>query len=149
MIKIRKGKKSDSGSIVDFQIRMAKETEQIDLEREIVKKGVDAVFKDPTKGIYFIAESDNRVIASLMITFEWSDWRNGNVYWIQSVYVLPEFRKHGVFKSIYQHVKDIVKNDKNVTGLRLYVDKTNVNARKVYEALGMDDEHYQLFEWMK
>ena len=149
MITVRKAKPGDESSIVDFQIRMSRETEQIDLDRDIVNKGVNAVFNNPEKGIYFVAESGNKIIASLMITFEWSDWRNGNVYWIHSVYVLPEFRKKGVFKTMYLHLKNNVQKDENIRGLRLYVDKTNTNARKVYETLGMDGDHYLLFEWMK
>ena len=149
MITVRKANPGDENSIVDFQIRMASETEQIDLDRDIVNKGVNAVFNNAEKGIYFVAESGNKIIASLMITFEWSDWRNGNVYWIHSVYVLPEFRKKGVFKTMYLHLKKIVQKDKNIRGLRLYVDKTNTNARNVYETLGMDGGHYLLFEWMK
>ena len=149
MITVKKGKQSDNKTIVDFQVKMAKETEQIDLNRDIVNKGVNAVINSPDKGIYFVAESGDKIIASLMITFEWSDWRNGNIYWIQSVYVLPEFRKKGVFKTMYLCLKNIVQKDKNIRGLRLYVDKTNTNARKVYETMGMDGNHYLLFEWMK
>ena len=149
MITVRKGKQSDNKTIVDFQVKMAKETEQIDLDRDIVNKGVNAVINSHDKGIYFVAESGDKIIASLMITFEWSDWRNGNIYWIQSVYVLPEFRKKGVFKTMYLCLKNIVQKDKNIRGLRLYVDKTNTNARKVYETMGMDGNHYLLYEWTK
>ena len=149
MITVRKANPGDENSIIDFQVKMAKETEQVDLDRDIVNKGVNAVFNSPEKGIYFVAESGNKIVASLMITFEWSDWRNGNVYWIHSVYVLPEFRKKGVFKTMYLCLKNIVQKDKNIRGLRLYVDKTNTNARKVYETMGMDGNHYLLFEWMK
>lgn len=149
MLTVRKGKRSDAEHITDFQVRMAKETEQIDLDRDIVNKGVNAVFNSPAKGIYFVAESGKKIIASLLITFEWSDWHNGNVYWIHSVYVLPEFRKKGVFKTMYLHLKNIAQKEKNIRGLRLYVDKTNTNARKVYETMGMDSNHYLLFEWMK
>ena len=149
MITVRKGKQSDNQTIIDFQVKMAKETEQINLDLDIVRKGVKAIFNSPAKGIYFVAESGNKIIASLLITFEWSDWRNGNVYWIHSVYVLPEFRKKGVFKTMYLHMKNIAQKDKNIRGLRLYVDKTNTNARKVYETMGMDGNHYLLYEWTK
>ena len=149
MITVRRAKPGDENMIVGFQIRMAKETEQIDLDRDIVNKGVNVVFNSPEKGTYFVAESENKIIASLLITFEWSDWHNGNVYWIHSVYVLPEFRKKGVFKTMYLHLKNIAQKDENIRGLRLYVDKTNTNARKVYEIMGMDSDHYMLFEWMK
>ena len=149
MITVRKAKKIDKNTIANFQVSMAKETEQIDLDRDIVNKGVNAVFNSPEKGIYFVSESENKIIASLLITFEWSDWRNGNVYWIHSIYVLPEFRKKGVFKTMYLHLKNIAQMDENIRGLRLYVDKTNINAQKVYEIMGMDGDHYMLFEWMK
>jgi len=149
MITVRKANPGDENSIIDFQVKMAKETEQVDLDRDIVNKGVNAVFNSSEKGIYFVAESENKIIASLLITFEWSDWRNGNVYWIHSVYVLPEFRKKGVFKTMYLHLKKIAQKDKNNRGLRLYVDKTNTNARKVYETMGMDGNHYLLYEWTK
>ncbi len=149
MIIVRKSQNSDKNIIANFQVRMAKETEQIDLDRDIVNKGVNAVLNSPAKGIYFVAESENKIIASLLITFEWSDWRNGNVYWIHSIYVLPEFRKKGVFKTMYLHLKNIAQKDENIRGLRLYVDKTNINAQKVYEIMGMDGDHYMLYEWMK
>lgn len=149
MITVRKAKPGDENVIVDFQVRMAKETEQVDLNRDTVIKGVNSVFNDPGKGIYFVAESENKKIASLMVTFEWSDWHNGNVYWIHSVYVLPEFRKKGVFRKMYLHLKNLVQQNKNLRGLRLYVDSINTNAQKVYETLGMDGEHYRMFEWMK
>ena len=84
-----------------------------------------------------------------MITYEWSDWRNGNVYWIQSVYVLPEYRGKGVFKEMYLHIKLSVKETPGLSGIRLYVDKHNHRAQKVYNKIGMDGSHYQLFEWMK
>ena len=149
MINVKKGKRSDAEYIANFQVKMAKETEQIDLDRDIVRKGVNAIFNSPAKGIYFVAESGGEIIASLLITFEWSDWRNGNVYWMHSIYVLPEFRKKGVFKTMYLHLKNIVQKDEDIRGLRLYVDKTNTNAQKVYEIMGMDGNHYLLYEWMK
>ena len=149
MITVREANSGDENIIANFQVRMAKETEQIDLDRDIVNKGVNAVLNSPEKGIYFVAESENKIIASMLITFEWSDWRNGNVYWIHSIYVLPEFRKKGVFKTLYLHLKNIAQKDENIVGLRLYVDKTNINAQKVYEIMGMDGNHYLLFEWMK
>ena len=149
MITVREANPGDENIIANFQVRMAKETEQINLDRDIVNKGVNAVLNSPEKGIYFVAASENKIIASLLITFEWSDWRNGNVYWIHSIYVLPEFRKTGVFKTMYLHLKNIAQKDENIRGLRLYVDKTNINAQKVYETIGMDGDHYMLFEWMK
>ncbi len=84
-----------------------------------------------------------------MITFEWSDWRNGNVWWIQSVYVVPVNRGGGIFGGLYRHVQELARQDSNVRGLRLYVDKRNIRAQEVYARLGMNGEHYQVFEWMK
>lgn len=107
---IRTANNSDCGTIVDFQLRMAKETEDLGLNPETVNKGVKAVLADPGKGIYYIAETGGNVIASLLTTFEWSDWRNGNVLWIQSVYVLPEWRGKGVYKNMYSFLKDKVTN---------------------------------------
>ncbi len=139
----------DSPAIVEFQLAMAMETERMGLDRAICSAGVAAVFADPTKGRYFVAELDGRVVASLMITFEWSDWRNGNVWWIQSVYVDPEKRGGGIFGGLYRHVQELARQDSSVRGLRLYVDKRNARAKAVYSRLGMNGEHYQVFEWMK
>ena len=135
--------------IVEFQIAMARETENIDLNRHICMRGVEAVFEDRSLGRYFVGESGGQVVASLLITPEWSDWRNGMVWWIQSVYVRPDARKRGVYAGLYSHVKRLVENNESVKGIRLYVDRTNVAAQEVYRRLGMNGEHYQVFEWMK
>jgi ribosomal protein S18 acetylase RimI-like enzyme len=147
-MEIRKAKPSEINSIVDFQQKMAKETESLELNLDILTKGVQAVFDDSTKGIYYVALENNAVIASLLITYEWSDWRNGQVYWIQSVYVLPEHRGKGVYKQMYLHLKEEVEKSPDIRGLRLYVEKDNAIAQKVYSKLGMDGEHYKMFEWM-
>jgi GNAT superfamily N-acetyltransferase len=96
-----------------------------------------------------VAELDGKVVGSLLTTFEWSDWRNGTVLWIQSVYVRPEFRKRSIFSKIYKHIQEKVTANANLRGIRLYADKTNISAHGVYEHLGMTAEHYQMFEWMK
>lgn len=146
---IRQAIESDSASIVEFQVAMAWETEQVRLHEPTVKKGVAAVFADPSKGIYYVAEIDGKVAGSLLTTFEWSDWRNGTVLWIQSVFVRPEYRKRSIFSHLYKHVEEKVAADPNLRGIRLYADKTNISAHGVYEHLGMTAEHYQMFEWMK
>jgi ribosomal protein S18 acetylase RimI-like enzyme len=146
---IRKAKKDDAGQITAFQLHMALETENLKLEKNIVDRGIAQVFSDPSKGTYYVAEKKGQVIASLLTTYEWSDWRNGTVLWIQSVYVLPEFRGNGVYKNMYRHIQQLVEHDKQLKGIRLYVDQTNIGARQVYQKLGMTAEHYQLFEWMK
>jgi GNAT superfamily N-acetyltransferase len=149
MINYREARVSDVSAIVDFQIAMARETEELDLDRDVCMRGVHAVFEDASRGRYFLAESDGAVIASLMITYEWSDWRNGNVWWIQSVYVVPNFRQQRVYAGLYEHVKALVNADDSLRGIRLYVDRRNVRAQEVYTRLGMNGEHYQVFEWMK
>jgi GNAT superfamily N-acetyltransferase len=149
MISYREATESDVSTIVDFQIAMARETEELDLDREVCARGVTAVFEDASRGRYFLAESEGVVVASLMITYEWSDWRNGNVWWIQSVYVVPESRQQRVYAGLYEHVRQMVQADDSLRGIRLYVDRRNVRAQEVYTRLGMNGEHYQVFEWMK
>jgi len=148
MITIRTAKPADAPAIIDFQLKMAWETEKMTLSPEIVTSGVNAVFKDQSRGQYYVAGSDGKVVASLLITCEWSDWRNCNVWWFQSVYVLPEFRRRGIFRKMYMHVKSRAEGE-GVAGLRLYVETRNSRAKKTYEALGMSSEHYSFYEWMR
>lgn len=148
MIKIRKANPEDAFAIIDFQKKMAWETEQLTLVPEKINNGVYAVFDKPAKGQYWIAEDEEKVIASLLITYEWSDWRNTDVWWFQSVYVLPEFRRKGVFRKMYSLIKNEAEKQ-GVAGLRLYVETNNVNAQKTYESLGMQCEHYRMYEWLK
>lgn len=149
MISVQEANIQNAEVIASFQVLMAKETEDINLDQDTVNKGVRAVFEDPWKGFYIIAVSDEKVIASLLLTNEWSDWRNGNILWIQSVYVLSEYRGQGVYRQMFEFVKNKIKSDENIMGLRLYVDKTNQKAQAVYAALGMNGDHYATFEWMK
>jgi GNAT superfamily N-acetyltransferase len=139
---------ADASAIIDFQLAMARETEELELDRSVLTSGVHAVFADPALGRYYVAEEEGRIIGSLMITYEWSDWRNGMVWWIQSVYVIPEFRRRGIYAGLYSHVKSLVEQS-TVRGIRLYVDKRNVPAQQVYTRLGMNGEHYLVFEWMR
>jgi len=148
-IVVRDALKSDLDEILDFQISMAKETESIDLERDVLKIGVSSVLEDSAKAKYFIADNEGEAAGMLMITTEWSDWRNGWVWWIQSVYVKPGYRKMGVYKMLYNHIKKIVGSSDELKGIRLYVDKRNVRAQQVYESLGMTGDHYTTYEWMK
>jgi GNAT superfamily N-acetyltransferase len=148
MILVRKAVPSDAPSIIDFQLSMAWETENMKLVHEIVTKGVDAVFNDLSKGQYYVAEDDGKVVASLLITYEWSDWRNCNVWWFQSVYVIPEFRRKGVFRKMYSYIRELAVQQ-SIAGLRLYVETKNSKAQKTYEALGMSSEHYAFYEWMR
>jgi len=148
MISIRKATHADASAIIGFQQKMAWETEQMTLPSDTVTKGVNAVFENSTRGQYWVAEDNGQVVASLLITYEWSDWRNTNVWWFQSVYVLPEWRRNGIFRAMYNHIKE--EADKTgVAGLRLYVETNNKRAQKTYEALGMRCEHYTMYEWFK
>ena len=148
MIIIRKARPEDAQVIIDFQQKMAWETEKMTLATDIVTKGVNAVFSNPVLGQYWVAEEENKVVASLLITYEWSDWRNANVWWFQSVYVLPSHRRTGIFRSMYMHIRNEAERN-GMAGLRLYVETNNSRAQKTYEALGMKREHYAMYEWMK
>ncbi len=146
---IRTASTNDIERITDFQQLMAGETEAIELNRPTVLKGVTAVIEDASKGLYYLAEIDGKIVGSLLTTFEWSDWRNGTILWIQSVYVLKEFRRKGVYRNMYSHIKNMVLENKNLNGIRLYADKSNFAAHKTYEKLGMSPDHYITFEWLK
>jgi GNAT superfamily N-acetyltransferase len=148
MITIRQAIPSDTETIIDFQEKMAWETEELFLDPESVSGGVAGVFKEPSRGRYYVAEIEGKIVASLLITYEWSDWRNKNVWWFQSVYVLAAHRRTGVFRKMYTFIKNEAEKN-NVAGLRLYVESNNLKARLTYEALGMDSEHYTMYEWLR
>jgi ribosomal protein S18 acetylase RimI-like enzyme len=148
-IKIRKATRADIPTLIDFQQKLAIETEGVVLNPAIVQQGMTAMFDDPSKGFYNVAVSENEIAGCHMVTFEWSDWRNGWAYWLQSVYVREDYRKYGVFRKMYESLKITVENDLGIVGLRLYVDKSNQRAQKVYQAMGMNGDHYTVFEWMK
>ena len=145
----RDARPADVRAIIDFQVAMARETENIDLDRDVLTSGVNAIVDNPSLGRYYIAEVASHVVGSLMINFEWSDWRNGVVWWIQSVYVKPEARRRGVYSGLYAHIRKIVESEPSIRGIRLYVDNRNKGAQEVYARLGMEGEHYRVFEWMK
>ena len=147
-ITIRQAVAADATTIRDFQKAMALETEEMTLNNDTVTRGVEAVFADPAKGRYFVAESDGTIVASLLITYEWSDWRNSNVWWFQSVYVIPQFRRLGVFSMMYRFIKEEAGRE-GVAGLRLYVETSNTRAHLTYEAMGMSSSHYKMYEWLR
>jgi GNAT superfamily N-acetyltransferase len=150
MISIRKAEKKDIPVLITFQQRLAHESEGVKLDALILDKGMQAMFQDPSKGFYNIAENaEGEIVGCHMVTYEWSDWRNGWVYWLQSVYVVESHRKLGVFRMMYEDLIGTIKNDQGIIGLRLYVDKSNIRAQQVYTAMGMNGEHYTVFEWMK
>jgi len=148
MITIRRATVEDAQVIISFQQAMAMETEALKLNESVLEPGVKAVFSDPSKGEYYVAENDGSVIASLLITYEWSDWRNANVWWFQSVYVIPEFRRKGVFRMMYSFISDEARK-LDVAGLRLYVETNNSAAMRTYESMGMSSQHYTMYEWLR
>ncbi|MFQ6043190.1 MAG: GNAT family N-acetyltransferase [Candidatus Poribacteria bacterium] len=147
MYNIRRATLDDLAVIVDCNIRLARETENIQLDHATVTCGVSEALIDENKALYFIAETEALVIGTLMVTYEWSDWRNGQIWWLQSLYVLPEWRRRSVFRALYQHVYNLAKTN-NVKGLRLYVERNNTIAQAAYEQMGMIHSDYLMFERM-
>lgn len=145
-ISIREGSISDTPTISRFQQQMALETESKILKESTIRKGVESVLKCPNKGFYIIAETDSQIIGSLLVTFEWSDWRNGWFFWIQSVFVDAKYRRQGVYRVMHSEVIRRTKASGNCCGIRLYVEKDNKNAQKVYKTLGMHETDYYLYE---
>lgn len=136
----------DLDVLVEFNAAMAKETEALRLDRERLRAGVAALLADPAKGRYRLAERAGEVVGALMLTREWSDWRCGDWWWIQSVYVRADARRAGVFRALFDSVAAEARADAGVCGLRLYVERDNLRAQATYRALGMDETHYRLFE---
>jgi len=143
---IRLADKRDIGALVGFNRAMALETEGKALEAKVLSTGVQAVFEDEHKGFYIAAEMDEAVVGGLLVTFEWSDWRNGWFWWIQSVYILPEFRGRAIYSRMYDFVKALADERGDVCGFRLYVEHDNLHAQRVYEKLGMNRSHYLAYE---
>jgi GNAT superfamily N-acetyltransferase len=146
LIDIRDAHANDSHRLADWAVAMAWETEQKKLDPDIVRRGIRAVFDQPGRGSYYIAERNGQPAGTLMITYEWSDWRNGDWWWIQSVYVAPRFRRRGVFAALYRHVEALARTTPGVIGLRLYMERDNAAARATYTALGMHDAGYEIYE---
>ena len=144
-VKITKGQIKDIEVIAQFQVDMAMESEGTLLDKDTVTKGVSAAMEDENKGSYYVARVDGKAVGSLMLTREWSDWNNGWYWWIQSVYVAPEYRRQGIYRNLYHTVCENAKKQ-NVAQVRLYVDKTNIRGQKVYSSLGMQDSHYLIYE---
>lgn len=145
-MKIRVATPEDAPEITKFNLLMAAETEHRRLNPETLRNGVDRILSDKSKGLYYVADIRGELVGQLMITYEWSDWRNGTFWWIQSVYVRKDFRHKGVFKNMYEHVVSLARKDPSVCGIRLYVERHNEIARRTYEALGMVMTEYELFE---
>lgn len=145
-IKVRPAQPEDAATIVDFNQRLAQESEGKTLNPDKVRAGVAKALADPTKGLYFVAEAAGQVVGQLMLTLEWSDWRDGWFWWIQSVYVRQDARQRGVFRALYEHVQEQALANPEVVGIRLYVEEHNQKAQATYLKLGMDRTGYQVME---
>lgn len=143
---IRPATRNDSDALVGFNLAMALETEGKHLDRDVLSRGVEAVFGDEKKGFYLVAEDEGHVVGSLMVTYEWSDWRNGWFWWIQSVYIPPEHRGRRIYSQLYSYLKQRAAEAGNVCGFRLYAETENHHAHEVYKKVGMEAPHYVMFE---
>jgi ribosomal protein S18 acetylase RimI-like enzyme len=145
-LQIRRGTPDDAPQVIEFNRRLALETEGKTLDADVLARGVAAGLADPDKARYFLAEDEGAVLGQMMITSEWSDWRNGWIWWIQSVYVGDNARRRGVFRALYEHVYLAACREPFVIGLRLYVERDNVAAQQTYARLGMERTSYLVFE---
>lgn len=143
---IRRATAADLPVLVKFNAAIAWETEHKRLDTNVLTAGVRAVFDDPARGFYTVAERDGEIVGQMMITFEWSDWRNGWFWWVQSVYVREDARRGGVFRDLYRAVERQAASDPTVIGLRLYFETDNTRAQSTYRSLGMSDTSYGMME---
>jgi len=143
---VRLAERRDSETIAQFNRAMAWETEQRTLPPETARAGVEAVLRNPSLGFYVVAEQDGEIAGSLLITPEWSDWRNGVYWWIQSVYVKPACRRQGIYRQMYDYVRARATQEGNICGFRLYVEQSNIRAQHTYQTLGMKEAHYKMYE---
>lgn len=143
---IRIARASDAETVAGFNAAIALESEALALDVEVLRAGVEAALADSGKAFYLLAEIDGRPVGQLMVTTEWSDWRNGWIWWIQSVYVRPERRRQGVYRRLYRRLEQLAARRGDVRGMRLYVMRGNAVAKRAYEALGMAHSHYDLYE---
>jgi ribosomal protein S18 acetylase RimI-like enzyme len=147
-VEIRLATIDDRDVIAEFNGRLAEESEGKRLDLPVVREGVAALLRSPAKGRYFVAVRDGRIIGQLMHTWEWSDWRNGQIWWLQSVYVVPECRRQGVFRALFSHALAEAEADPGVVGVRLYVEEQNVAAHEVYRSLGLREGGYFVMQRM-
>lgn len=146
MPSVRPATRADIPVLVEFNAAMAWETERKRLDLARLARGIEGPFAQPGRGRYFVAELDGAVVGSLLVTYEWSDWRDGDWWWIQSVYVVPAGRRSGVFRALYADVEARARAASDVVGLRLYVESDNQRAQRTYENLGMEASSYRFFE---
>jgi ribosomal protein S18 acetylase RimI-like enzyme len=143
---VRVAQPKDAGCLIDFNKRNAFETEGKHLDHDILTSGVNEILSNPDRGFYLVAEIDRQVVGCLMITTEWSDWRNGAFWWIQSVYVASEFRRRGVFRALHEAARERAQKADRVCGFRLYVERENDAAQATYTGLGLTETSYKMFE---
>lgn len=143
---IRAATIDDVAALVRFQQAMAAETEDKGLDPKTLQAGIEYLLAHPAEGFYLIADRDGSAVGSLMVTFEWSDWRCGRFWWIQSVYVAAEARRQGVYSALHAAVRERARSDPEGCGIRLYVERENVGAQRTYAALDMSETHYRIYE---
>lgn len=147
-VRIRPAEIADAAVIANFNCQLASETEGKTLDDDTVRQGVQTLLEMPSRGRYFVAEIDGQVVGQIMHTFEWSDWRNGDIWWIQSVFVHSDFRRRGVFSSLSNHLEELARQTSGVVGIRLYVENENGRAQQTYSSLGYDQAGYLVMERM-
>lgn len=147
-LSIRDATPADAGIIADFNARLALESEGMRLDPDLVSPGVRSMLGDQSRGRYWMAETKSKVVGQIMVTYEWSDWRNGMIWWIQSVYVHGDYRRCGVFSALYRHVESLARQDPQVCGIRLYVENENERAQRTYKSLGMNMTDYRVMQSM-
>ncbi len=145
-VTIRRAGISDLETMVSFNAAMARETEDKGLDLQTLRSGIRAMLEDDSLGFYLVVEAGGTPVAQLMVTTEWSDWRNGHFWWLQSLYVKPECRRQGVFRRLYEYVECLARESGSVCGIRLYVERTNHLAQQAYVNLGMSHSHYDMYE---
>ncbi len=148
-LSVRPARLDEVNLLSDFQVAMAWESEGMQLEHATVAHGIASFLARPEDGAYYVMECDQQLVGCAMVQHEWSDWRAKTVLWLHSVFVRPEFRKRGCFRKLYAFLQARVEAEPNLAGIRLYVDKNNEKAEAAYRKIGMTDEHYKLFEWLK
>jgi GNAT superfamily N-acetyltransferase len=148
-MRIRLAQRRDAPALIAFNAGLALETESKVLFPEVIAAGVRRLLRHPESGFYVVAEEAGEVLGGLMITTEWSDWRNGNFWWIQSLYVRPEHRRRGIYKRLYQFVRQLAASRRSVCGFRLYVERANRRARAAYRDAGMEETRYAMYEHLK
>ncbi|MFM8355626.1 MAG: GNAT family N-acetyltransferase [Gammaproteobacteria bacterium] len=146
IVNVQAARTTDLDLLVDYNLAMARESEDRGLDPLRLRGGVERLLRQPQDGFCLVARVDDEPVGSLMVTYEWSDWRNGRFWWIQSVYVCPAYRRQGVYSAMHAKVRELARSDGHSCGIRLYVERDNTGAMATYQALGMVETHYRLYE---